>query len=176
VPTAFRRKPRSHVLRALTMSDQAYRWTLKRNCSASPRQLALVYGSIVAVSFVFGAAFALHGQWLILPFVGVELLAVAAAFLCYGRHAADFERIELQDGELRVERQDGARVEHARLALSWARVEMDEAGQGWMQRVRLYLVAPGARVEVGRHLPDQRRRGLARELRQALRAAATIRD
>ena len=158
------------------MSDPAFRWTLKRNCSASPRQLACVFGSIVAVSFAFGAAFALHGQWLILPFVGLELLAVAAAFLCYGRHAADYERIELQDGELRGERQDGARVERERLALPWARVEIDEAGRGWMQRVRLYVVAPGARVEVGRHLPDQRRRGLARELGQALKAAASIRD
>jgi uncharacterized membrane protein len=158
------------------MSDPAFRWTLKRNCSASPRQLALVFGSIVAVSFVFGAAFALLGQWLILPFVGLELLAVATAFVCYGRHAADFEQIELQGGEVRVERHEGACVERAHLALPWARVEMDEAGHGWMQRVRLYLVAPGARVEVGRHLPDQRRRALARELRQALHVAATVRD
>lgn len=158
------------------MSDPAYRWTLKRNCSATPAQLALVFGSIVTVSFVFGAAFALHGHWLILPFVGLELLAVGTAFVCYGRHAADFERIELDREGIRVERHDGATVERAQLALPWARVEMDEAGRGWMERVRLYVVAPGARVEVGRHLPDQRRRGLARELRQALHAAATVRD
>ena len=154
------------------MSTPAFRWILKRNCSASPQQLALVFGSIVAVSFVFGAAFAAQGAWMVLPFVALELVAVAAAFVCYGRHAADFERIELAGGQLRIERHDGARVEHRSLALPWTRVELDEAGRGWMQRVRLYLVARGERVEVGRHLPDARRRRLAQELRQALRSAA----
>jgi uncharacterized membrane protein len=33
-------------------------WLIKRNCSASPTQLAAVFGSLVAVSLVFGAAFA----------------------------------------------------------------------------------------------------------------------
>lgn len=154
------------------MSDPAYHWTLKRNCSASPQQLALVFGSIVAVSFLFGAGFAAQGAWMVLPFVALELLAVAAAFICYGRHAADFERIELVDGELRIERHDGARVERRQMALPWTRVELDEAGRGWMQRVHLYLVARGERVEVGRHLPDERRRKLAQELKQALRIAA----
>jgi len=62
-------------------------WLVKRNCSASPRQLALVFGSLVAVSFAFGAGFAAQGLWMVLPFVGLELVAVAAAFICYGRSA-----------------------------------------------------------------------------------------
>ncbi|MCU0950981.1 MAG: DUF2244 domain-containing protein [Burkholderiaceae bacterium] len=154
------------------MSNPAFRWILKRNCSASPQQLALVFGSIVAVSFVFGAGFAAQGAWMVLPFVAVELLAVAAAFICYGRHAADFERIELVDGELRIERHDGARVERRQMTLAWARVELDEAGRGWMRRVRLYVAARGERMEIGRHLPDERRRVLAQELKRALQTAA----
>jgi uncharacterized membrane protein len=42
------------------MPEQA-RWTIKRNCSATPRQLAWVFASLVAVSFVFGAGFAAFG-------------------------------------------------------------------------------------------------------------------
>jgi uncharacterized membrane protein len=154
------------------MSDPAARWIIKRNCSASPRQLAFVFASIVLVSFAFGAAFAVHGLWLVLPFVGLELLAVAAAFFCYGRHAADFERIEFDAGQIRVERHEGGQIDEAQIAVPWARVEIDEVGRGWMRRVRLSIVSRGERIEVGRHLSDPRRRRLAQELRQALRTSA----
>jgi uncharacterized membrane protein len=147
------------------------RWLLKRNCSASPHQLALVFASVVAVSFLFGAVFALHGLWLVLPFVGLELLAVALAFVCYGRHAADFERIELGAHGLTVERAEGGRRSCWTLAPRWTRVEVERSGRGWMGRVRLHLAAGGERVEVGRHLPDERRLRLAQELRHALAAA-----
>lgn len=146
------------------MNDHAVGWTIKRNCSASPRQLALVFASMGAVSFAFGAAFAAWGLWLVLPFVGLEVLAVAAAFLVYGRHAADYERIELRDGVLTVRRVEGTRSSEWGARSAWTRVE-SEAG-------RVYLVAHGARIEVGRHLTQQRRAALAQELRQTLRATA----
>ena len=60
-------------------------WLIKRNCSASPRQLAGVLVSVVVISFAFGVAFATQGLWMVLPFVGLEVLAVAAAFIFYGR-------------------------------------------------------------------------------------------
>jgi uncharacterized membrane protein len=158
----------------MTMPESEARWVIKRNCSASPRQLALVFASIVAVSTAFGVAFAMHGAWLILPFVAIELAAVSAAFICYGRHAADTEQIEVAAGQIRVERHDGGRVQCVQIAAPWARIEVAETGRGWMQRVRLFIVAHGKRIEVGRLLPDQRRRGLARELRLALRQAAPV--
>lgn len=149
------------------------RWLLKRNCSASPHQLALVFASLVAVSLLFGVAFAAHGLWLVLPFVGLEMLAVALAFVSYGRHAADCERIEVGAQALTVERFEGGRRQCWTLAPGWARVEVDRSGQGWMGRVRLFVTARGERVEIGRHLPDQRRLRLAEDLRRALLQVAT---
>lgn len=154
------------------MPDSEASWVIKRNCSASPMQLAAVFASIVAVSLTFGVVFALHGAWMILPFVAIELAAVSAAFVCYGRHAGDVERIDVAAGQIRVERLDGGRLQCEQVAAPWARIEVAESGRGWMQRVRLFIVAHGKRIEVGRLLPDQRRRGLARELRLALRQAA----
>jgi uncharacterized membrane protein len=147
-------------------------WTIKRNCSASPAQLAAVLASIIGVAFVFGVAFATQGMWLILPFVGLELVAVAAAFFCYGRRAADFERITLSPPQLTVERAEGSRLMHWDFPAAAARVEVEESGAGWMHRVRVWIVSRGERVEVGRHLPVDRRGPLAREVRAALRAAA----
>src|SRR5262245_1751621 len=93
-----------------TMPAQPTCWTVKRNCSASPAQLAAVFASMIGLSFIFGVVFAAHGMWLILPFVGLELVAVAIAFICYGRRAADLERITLSEHDLHIERVEGARV------------------------------------------------------------------
>jgi len=154
------------------MPAQPICWTVKRNCSASPALLAAVFGSMVGLSFIFGVVFATLGLWLILPFAGLELVAVAVAFICYGRRAADYERITLSDHDLGVERVEGARVSRWHFEATWTRVEVEESGGGWMHRVRVFVVSRGERVEVARHLPADRRASFARELVSALRGAA----
>jgi uncharacterized membrane protein len=155
------------------MPAQPTCWTVKRNCSASPAQLGAVFASMVGLSFVFGVAFATQGLWLILPFVGLELLAVAIAFVCYGRRAADYERITLCGSELVVERVEGSRTQRWQFAAAWTRIELErEAGNGWMHRVQVFVVSRGERVEVGRHLPSEKRKALAEEVFSALRSAA----
>jgi uncharacterized membrane protein len=151
---------------ALSMIDPANRWMIKRNCSASPAQVAWVFASIVAVSFAFGAVFAAQGLWLVLPFVGIETLAVAAAFLCYGRRAADYERIEIGGGEIAVEKVEGSRRTVRHLPSPWARVELQRLGR--TGGVTVWLAAGAQRIEVGRHLLDARRMQLAEEMRMAL--------
>jgi uncharacterized membrane protein len=146
-------------------------WLIKRNCSASPTQLAAVFGSLVAVSFVFGVVFAALGLWMVLPFVGLELAAVAVAFLCYGRHAADVERIELAGDRLTVERVEADRSSRWEFDPRRVRIEVDERGKGLGASVRVRLAARGEQIEIGRHLLDQRRATLARELRTALKSA-----
>jgi uncharacterized membrane protein len=145
-------------------------WLIKRNCSASPRQLAIVLGSLVAVSFAIGAVFAALGFWMVLPFVGLEVVAMMAAFLLYGRHAADAERIALSDGTLLVERIEANQSSRWEFDPAWVRVEVDEQGKALGRRVRVHLAQRGGRVEVGRYLLDERRWELASELRNALAA------
>ncbi|HEU0203867.1 MAG TPA: DUF2244 domain-containing protein [Burkholderiaceae bacterium] len=142
------------------MPDHAARWILKRNCSASPKQLAAVFASLAAFAFLIGVVFAAHGAWLVVPFAGLEVVAVAAAFLCYGRHAADYETIELRGDVLTVERVDGDARTQVDLPARWAGVEYAPP--------RLIVYARGKQVEVGRHLPEARRSALAREIKSAL--------
>lgn len=144
-------------------------WVLKRNCSASPVQLAVVFGSLVGVSFVFGAAFAAFGLWMILPFAGLELAAMAAAFVWVGRHATDVERIELVDRRLVVERIEAARRSRWEFDATAVRVLLIEKGGGGDRAaVRVQLTSRGQLVEVGRHLIDASRARLASELQDAL--------
>ncbi len=149
-------------------------WLIKRNCSASPQQLALVFLSLLALSFGFGAAFAVHGLWMILPFVGLELVALAVAFVCYGRHAADYERIVLTEERVCVERVEADRREQIAFDRPWTRIEVSEQGQGG-DRVRVELVSSGRSLEIGQHLTSDGRRRMAQELKTALRVHSAAR-
>ncbi len=156
------------------MSDigsEASQWVIKRNCSASPQQLAICFGSLVAVSFVFGVGFAAFGLWMILPFVGLELIAVGIAFLCYGRHAADVERIVVAPGTVLVERVEGLSRQRWQFDPRLSHVHVETVGRQSGKRVRIYLLAPGVKLEFGRNLLDRARAQLAKELDRSLMRA-----
>lgn len=145
-----------------TATDAGFRVVLKRNCSISPRGLLRVFALLAALAMGIGAAFAALGAWLILPFAGLEVLLLGAAFLLTARHAADHERIELARGRLSVEVGEGMRVRHYEWDARLARVRL-EAG-------RVLIDAPRAQVEVGRHLDAASRAGFAAELGNRLQA------
>lgn len=141
-------------------------WVLKRNCSITPRQLAMVYAALSSVSLAVAVLFTLHGAWYILGFAVLELAAVGLAFLQYGRHATDRERIVLSDDTLLIELIAAERASPYRLNLHAARVELPDA-----QRGLIVVEAAGTRVEIGRFLTSWRRREFAQELDGALRHA-----
>ncbi len=138
---------------------------LKRNCSISPAALARVFALMAVVTLGIGAGFAAAGAWLVLPFAGLEIAALAAAFLVNGRHAADYERIELLGSRLTVEVAEAERTVRRSSDARAARVRVDE--DGWRRRVR--VAAKGWELEIGRHLCDEARAGLAAELKRRLR-------
>lgn len=141
----------------------------RRNCSIGPAALAGVFASMIALAFAFGIAFALHGPWLILPFAGLELAAVAAAFAYCARHAGDFERVTLDAGQVVVETGCGSRRATQTFQTPWVRLAVEKKGPWSLQ---LFLVQSGRSVEVGRHLGIGRRVAFATAFGEALRRAA----
>ena len=135
--------------------------TLKRNCSISPAGLAGVFGALAAVALAIGAVFALAGAWLVLPFAGLEIAALTAAYLAYARRAADYERIELAAGRLTVEVAE---------ADTMSRHEM-EARRAWVcvENDCVVLRGAGQELQLGRHLDAERRVEFAAQLQKRLR-------
>ena len=138
---------------------------LKRNCSISPAALLRTYVAIAAVTLGIAGAFAALGAWLILPFAGLEIVALGVAFAWNGRHAGDYERIELGEGRLEVEVRDSDSIRCHEFNPAWASVRV--AGEG--RSMRVLLGVPGRSLEVGRHLQAQGRLELAGELKRRLR-------
>ena len=140
-----------------------FRVVLKRNCSISPRGLLLAFALLAALALGIATAFAALGAWLILPFAGLELLLLGAAFWITARHAADYERIERARDRLTVDVSEGARLRRYHFDARRLRVRLGERGQ-------VLLDAPQARLEVGRHLEAASRAGFAAELGKRLQS------
>ena len=51
----------------------------------SPAGLLGVFASLAAVTLGIGIGFALSGAWLVLPFAGLEVAALGAAFVLHAR-------------------------------------------------------------------------------------------
>jgi uncharacterized membrane protein len=144
--------------------EHSVQWLLKRNCSATPRQVMGFYASLSLVSAIIGAFFWAQGATLVVPFASLEIIAVGLALLVYTRHAADSERISLRPGRLTVERTLGRHVERAEFAPAWVRVEPEHD-----ERSLIELSGQGQRIAIGRFVRPELRRQLADELRWTLR-------
>jgi uncharacterized membrane protein len=139
-------------------------WMIKRNCSVSPKQFWSLYLSLMVFSLLIAGLLLWRGAWLVLPFTGVELLAVGIAFLIYARHAVDYEYIRLCRNRLLVERMSAERLTHFEFNPRWVRVE-----PGTSPRDQITLHSHGASIAIGQHLAWHRRAQFARELRSWLR-------
>lgn len=138
--------------------------TVKRNCSISPRGLLWLLLSLVLLVSVIAIGFAVQGAWVILPFAGLELVVLIAAFYVNGRHATDCERIVLSKGRLIVEVRDAERV---------ARYEFHPCSVSLRERTdhaeyHALLCSAGREIEIGRHWDAPRRQELVRQLRRRL--------
>jgi uncharacterized membrane protein len=53
----------------------------------SPAGLAMAFAGLAALTLAIGAGFAMIGAWLVLPFAGLEVVILVAAYLAYARRA-----------------------------------------------------------------------------------------
>jgi uncharacterized membrane protein len=143
-----------------------YDYTARRNNSLSSSGRLLVFGFILTVSFGIAVAFALvFGAWPIMTFAGIEMVVLYLAFRYVDRHAGDYERITIRGDRVSVEVRQGSDVTRFELNRSWAQVVWES------QSARLALRSHGRELEVGRHLCEEQRSSVARELARELRRA-----
>jgi uncharacterized membrane protein len=136
------------------------------NRSLSATGKVLVILSIAGLTLGIAGAFAFLGLWWILPFAGIEVLGVSAAFLWLARHEHDFERLSIDGDRVLLERRDGSRREKVELNRHWARVVLGcRSGD---RGCRLALRSHGIEYEFGRHLSDDDRVVLAKELHRVM--------
>lgn len=146
-------------------------WLARPNASLTRRGRRLLFAGIAAVSLFIAFAFALLGAWLVLPFAGLELLALAAALGHLERHATDFEAVRLHAGHLSVEVRDGETCTQQDCAACWMRFFLCRPPEAGATRLRFR--AHGRHIDIGRWMSEEQLRAMAAELKSTARAAST---
>jgi uncharacterized membrane protein len=108
------------------------------------------------------------GAWPVMPFAGLEIALLWLAFHVVRLHDGDYERLEIEAGEVRLEARDASRETRFVAQRAWARVVLRERGR----QCTLRLAYAGKTVPLGRLLSDDGRRELAGRLRGLVRVAA----
>jgi uncharacterized membrane protein len=139
-----------------------YVYIARRNNSLSSSGRQLVFGFTFIVSLGIAAAFTLFfGAWPILPFAGIEMGVLFCALRYLDRHAADYERITIRGDRVTVEVREGSEVSRAELNRYWVQVVCKGR--------RLALRSHGREIELGKHVCEDERRQMARDLEISLR-------
>ena len=142
-------------------------WVIRPNCSLSWRSALKVYLVIAACCLGIGLAFALHGFWPVLPFAGLEIIALGAAFyLCLSRSQIR-EVVTVNADRVTVEKGHRQPREHWECPRAWARVALEPSPIAWYPS-RLAVGFQGRQVEIGRFLNEEQRCALAVELSEAI--------
>lgn len=144
-----------------------HRFILRPNHSMSWRGSLIFFFSLCVVSGFIATAMVVVGYWLVMPFAGLELLALGGALYVVAWRCHQREIISISGNEIRIER--GVRYPRRcwMLARVWAQVVLECCPKGGYPS-RLLIRSHGQRVEVGRFLNEEERRRLAVELSRSL--------
>jgi len=144
-----------------------YRVIARPNSSLTPSGRMGVVLALAVFSLTVAFGFVLAGAWLVFPFAGLELLAVAYAFYYIGCHASDYESITIDGDRLAIEQRSYKNVNQIVFHRYWARLVLRDTPAG---EQRLWLRSHGKEVEVGHYMDNEQRLALAQQLQQRIGA------
>lgn len=140
------------------------------NASMSPAMARRCLLAVAVVVLGIATVWAWRGYWLILPFAGLEVLALAAAFYVALRDNR-YREVILRDGDdIVVQTGLGRPQTEWRAPLNRAELRCEQP-PGATARLRLYLRADGREQELGQCLGPREKQCLARRLQPLWRRA-----
>lgn len=133
------------------------------------RTLLLLYLLIATVTLSIALGLFVIGYTLILPFSGLEILALGVALYVTAWRGGEQEVISINDNSIIVERGRELPEFREEFQRGWVRVVLERSWNSWYPS-RLLVRSHGKELEIGRFLNEQERQGLALELQRALAA------
>lgn len=145
---------------------------LRANCSLAPRAAVKVVGLLATLALIVALGFMHIGAWLVLPFAGLEVLAIAFAFYVVYLHSSDFESITITDDKVVIEKRIHKKITTTVFQRCWAQVNVRAvvSAKGIHGKSGIFVGSHGKEIEFGGNfINDEQRVLLARELKQKLR-------
>jgi uncharacterized membrane protein len=144
--------------------------TLSPHRSLSRTGFLVLMIFLSVVGFATGIAFLMMGAWPVVGFLGLDVLAVYWALRVNFRRGLAYEEIVVSYSECRI-RRVGHRGEVLEWTFNplWVRIDRDVHDEFGLER--LYLVARGHRISLGRFLGAEEKEKFYNVLAPALREA-----
>lgn len=136
----------------------------KPNSSLTPECKVLAVAAIGLISLVIALFFALMGAWFVLPFAGLELVAVGYAFYYVHCHSCDYERIVIVNDQVSIETKSYKTYHQTRFNRYWVKVLLKQMPGGDQA---LFFRSHGKEVMFGHcFMTSEERVKLASQLKQ----------
>ena len=147
--------------------DQRRTFVIAPNRSMSWKELSLAFCGIAGVTLAVGCYFWARGFTLVLPFSGLEVLALGAALYVTAWRGGTQEVITITDDSVFVETGRNRPVRRHDFQRYWTRVILRRPWVAWYPS-KLLLCSHGREIEIGRFLNEEERKGLAEVLQSAI--------
>jgi len=148
-------------------SNSGCRLILTPNCSISWRQLAVFYLGTCVLAITIALLFTLQGQWLIVPFSGMEMMALGIALYLTSRKVHRREVITVGKERVKIEKGIHKADQSWTFERSWIRLRDEFFGENQCHR-KLALGSHGSYIEVGEFLSNLEKDELAFRLKDCI--------
>ena len=157
------------VERVLDPTGRDCHWVIRPNQSLSWRVAIWLYAAIACFVLGIGLFFAWHGYWPVLPFCGLEVVLLGAAFYLCLLQGQLREVVTVSGDKVTVEKGRRQPEVYWECPRAWARINMERSPIAWYPS-RLLVAFQGQRVEIGRFLSEMERQSLAVDLQGMIRS------
>jgi len=140
---------------------------IRPNRSLSWRGAQFFFTAAAIVTLSIAVMFASKGAWLILPFAGLEILALGICLYICTRSNTACEVIHIGENFVRVEKGRHYAKQSVEFKRQWLRINLTTNRLSWYPS-RLTISSMGREVEVGASLVDKDRAALAKALQLKL--------
>ncbi len=140
------------------MPNQAMPW----------HQLVWLYSITASFTITVALGFFFQGLTLILPFAGLELVALGAVLYVSAWCGGIREVNSVTGDKIRIEIGHGSPEQCHELKRVWAQVILERSWNNWYPS-RLLIRSHGQQAEIGCFLNESERQGLAIELRKVIK-------
>ncbi len=131
------------------------------------QHIMMIYLLISGVTISIAFGFFTQGLTLILPFAGLELLALGVVLYISAWRSNIKEVVNVTEEKIRIEIGRNAPEKTYELDKAWAKVVLERSWNNWYPS-RLLLRSHGRQIEIGKFLNEQERQCLGAELKKVI--------
>jgi uncharacterized membrane protein len=131
------------------------------------QHIMMIYLLISGVTISIAFGFFTQGLTLILPFAGLELLALGVVLYISAWRSNIKEVVNVTEEKIRIEIGRNGPEKTYELDKTWAKVVLERSWNNWYPS-RLLLRSHGRQIEIGKFLNEQERQCLGAELKKVI--------